>query len=254
MLKKTNLRKTGLVAVALLLSAPVVADALRVCVDGNHPPFSAADEEGNLSGFDIDIARAVCDEMGLQCEWVRREWERLLPSLLSHECDAVVASLTPTKERKKQAVFTKPYYRNGVKFVRKSGDKGKISYKAMAGKTVGVRGGTLADDFLSKEFSGVNVARYPTLAQAHEALRQGKVDAVLADRFVQAAWAAENEGYQTAGPTYTKSKYFKDAAIAVRKDSKALRARLNDALQSLRAGGKYKIINDKYFSFNAGGN
>ena len=197
-----------------------------------------ADEKGDLRGFDIDIARALCEDMNLQCALVRHDWESLIPTLLNNECDAVVASLSPSKERKKQVAFTKRYYKNGVKFIRKSGVKGKISYKALAGKTVGVRGGTLADNFVVKEFKGAEVMRYPTLAQAHEALKQGKVDFVLADRFVQADWAAKNEGYEMAGPTYTKAKYFKDAAIAVRKSDKALRERLNNSIQSLRDTGR----------------
>jgi len=245
------LRKAGLIVI-VLLSAPVFAADMRICVDGHHPPFSVTDERGNLSGFDIDIAGALCEEMRLQCEWVRRDWEDLIPALLDNECDAVIASVSPSKERKKQAAFTKRYYRNGVKFVRRSGGKGKISYKTMAGKTVGVRGGTVVDDFLAKEFEGVEVTRYPTLAQAREALKR-KVEFVLADRFAQADWVMKNEGYEAAGPTYTKSKYFKDAAIAVRKTDKALRARFNDGVQSLRDSGKYKIINDRYFTFNADG-
>ena len=247
------LRKINLITVALAATAAVFAADLRVCVDGAHPPFSVTDTNGGLSGFDIDIARALCEEAGMQCELVRRDWDSLVPALLGEECDAVVASLSPSKERKKQLAFTKRYYRNGVKFVRKVGVGGKIAYKAMAGKTVGVRDGALAADFLSKEFKGVNVMRYPTLAQAHDALKQGKVEFVLADRFVQADWVAKNEGYEMAGPTYTKTKYFKDAAVVVRKGDKTLRNKLNDGIETLRANGSYKAINDKYFKFNADG-
>lgn len=250
----TSARVRRFVVAAFLIVAamPARAETLRVGVDGDaYPPFSTKTDSGEWGGFDVDIARALCAEMGIECEWVRRGRDALLSALINDECDFVVASLTASRDRKKLAAFSKPYYRNGAKFLRKRGDKRKIAYKKMAGVAVGVRDGGLYDNFLSKEFKGVVVKRYPTIAHAREALRDGDVEFVLADRFSQSAWAAQNDGYEVAGPTYTTVKYFKDAAVAVRKGDKALRERINAGIRALRDNGGYQTINDNYFAFDA---
>ena len=248
-----NIKKLAAVLSAvlgLLFSPLAAAEELRIGVEGAYPPFSAVDENGELVGFDIEIARALCAEMKAECELVQQDWDGIIPGLLAKKYDAIIASMSDTEERREQVSFTERYYKDGARFVRKKGSGLRVSYGGLAGKKVGVQRGTVTDNFLTAEFEGAEVKRYDTLENAHLDLTQGRLDLVLADQFVNQDWAAKNEDYETTGHTYTNPKYFGDIAIAVRKEDNKLRERLNAAILAIRGNGKYKAINDKYFSFD----
>ena len=228
--------------------APALAENLRIGVEGAYPPFSAVDEKGALIGFDIEIANALCEEMGATCELVQQDWDGIIPGLLERKFDAIVASMTATEERKEKVDFTERYYKDGAKFVRAKSATGRVSYGGLGGKKVGVQRGTVTDTFLSAEFEGVDVKRYDTLENAQQDLLTGRLDLLLADQFVQDEFVKANTDYEAVGATYTNSKYFGDIAIAVRPGDDALRQKINAAIKAIRANGKYGEINDSYFS------
>lgn len=240
----------ALSALTIALSPVAAAADLRIGVEGAYPPFSAVNENGELVGFDIEIARALCAEMGAECELVQQDWDGIIPALLAKKYDAIVASMSDTEERRQQVSFTGHYYKDGARFVRKKGSGIRVSYHGLEGKKVGVQRGTVTDSFLTAEYKGVDIRRYDTLENAHLDLAQGRLDLVLADQFVQTDWVAKNPEFETTGHTYTNSEYFGDIAIAVRKEDDDLREKLNAAIKAIRANGKYKEINDKYFSFD----
>lgn len=240
----------ALAALGLGLSPMAAAADLRIGVEGAYPPFSAVDESGKLIGFDIEIAEALCAEMKADCELVQQDWDGIIPALLAKKYDAIIASMSDTEERRQQVSFTGHYYKDGAKFVRKKGSGIRVSYDGLADKKVGVQRGTVTDNFITAEFPGADVRRYDTLENAHLDLSQGRLDLVLADQFVQTDWADNNADFETTGHTYTNAEYFGDISIAVRKEDNALREQLNAAILAIRANGKYKAINDKYFSFD----
>ena len=238
-------------AVALMSGAPILAaEELRIGVEGAYPPFSVVDESGALQGFDIEIAEALCAELNRECKLVQQDWDGIIPALLAKKYDAIIASMSDNEERRQKVAFTNRYYKDGAKFVRKKGSGIRVSYKGLAGKTVGVQRGTVTDTFISNEFGGAEVRRYGTLSDAHLDLQQGRLDLVLADQFVQKDWVDKNGDFETTGSTYTNSKYFGDISIAVRQKDTLLRAELNRAIKAIRDNGKYQEINDKYFSFD----
>lgn len=247
-MKKTM--TAALAALSLVLSPLAAAADLRIGVEGAYPPFSAVDESGNLVGFDIDIARALCAEMKVECELVQQDWDGIIPALLAKKYDAIIASMSDTEERRQQVSFTGRYYKDGAKFVRKKDSDFKVSYTGLAGKKVGVQRGTVTDSFLTEKFEGVDIKRYDTLENAHLDLTQGRLELVLADQFVQQDWVDNNDKYEVAGHTYTSSEYFGNISIAVRKDDDELREQLNAAILAIRENGVYKAINDKYFAFD----
>ncbi len=245
-----NMKKLVVAAVVALLSLPVQAADLRIGVEGAYPPFSAVDETGKLIGFDIEIANALCAEMKVECELIQQDWDGIIPALLAKKYDAIIASMSDTEERRAQVSFTNHYYKDGATFVHKKGSGVRIDYSTLEGKKVGVQRSTVTDNFLSAEFKGVDIKRYDTLENAHLDLQQGRLDLVLADQFVQQGWVAKNADFEITGDTYTNAKYFGDISIAVRKEDNALREKLNTAIKAIRGNGKYKEINDSYFSFD----
>jgi arginine/ornithine transport system substrate-binding protein len=245
-------------AAALLVSlGSVAADKIRIGVEGAYPPFSWVEPDGTLKGFDIDIARALCAQMKVECELVQQDWDGIIPALLARKYDAIVASMSITEERKKKVDFTDKYYNTPAKFARKKGSGINIDAASLKGKTVGVQRATTHDSFVTATFGdAVEVKRYGTQDEAYLDAQAGRLDLLLADS------VAMNDGFLTqdagkdwefVGPDYADPKYFGDGAgIAVRKGD-ALREKLNAAIKAIRDNGTYKKINDKYFTFDVYG-
>lgn len=231
---------------------------IRIGVEGAYPPFSAVTTTGELIGFDIDIANALCDEMGAECTLVQQDWDGIIPALLARKYDAIIASMSITEERKKKVAFTDKYYSTPAKFAQLKGAGIEISKEGLAGKTVGVQRATIHDNFVSGEFGEmVNIKRYGTQDEAYLDANSGRVDLLLADSVAMAEGFLNTEagsGWEFVGPGYSDPEYFGDGAgIAIRKNDQELVDAFNKAIAAIRANGKYAEINDKYFNFDVFG-
>ena len=92
-------------------SQTAAAEWLRFGIDGNYPPFASFGRDGQLQGFDVDIANALCDAMQRQCLIVPQDWDGLIPALNANKFDAILSSMSITAERRKAVDFTDRYYR-----------------------------------------------------------------------------------------------------------------------------------------------
>ena len=146
----------ALAAAALAMVAGVATaqdmKKVRIGVEGAYPPFSWVEPDGTLKGFDIDIALALCKQMGAECELVQQDWDGIIPALLARKYDAIVASMSITEERKKKVAFSNKYYSTPAKFVRKKGSGIEITKEGLKGKAVGVQRATIHDNFITGEF------------------------------------------------------------------------------------------------------
>ena len=157
-------------------------DKIRIGVEGAYPPFSSVEKDGTLIGFDIDIARALCEEIGAKCVLVPQDWDGIIPALLARKYDAIIASMSITEERKKKVAFSDKYYNTPAKFARKKGSGITISKAGLKGKTVGVQRATIHDNFITAEFGdSVNIKRYGTQDEAYLDAIAGRIDLLLAD-------------------------------------------------------------------------
>ena len=246
-------------AIALTASANIVRaadwDEIRIGVEGAYPPFSSVTQSGQLEGFDIDIAIALCDAMDAECSLVTQDWDGIIPALLARKYDAIIASMSITEERKKKVAFSEKYYNSPAKFARKKGSGIEISKEGLAGKTVGVQRATTHDNFITGEFGeAVTVKRYGTQDEAYLDAVAGRIDLLLADSVaMKDGFLSTEQGadFEFVGPGYSDPKYFGDGAgIAVRKGDTDLAEKFNQAIKTIRENGKYKAINDKYFEFD----
>lgn len=231
---------------------------IRIGVEGAYPPFSSVTADGKLVGFDIDIANALCNEMGAECTLVQQDWDGIIPALLARKYDAIVASMSITEERKKKVAFTNKYYNTPAKFARKKGSNIEITAAGLKGKTVGVQRATTHDNFITAEFGNeVEIKRYATQDEAYLDAVAGRLDLLLADSVAMKDGFLDTDAgkdWEFVGPGYTDVKYFGEGSgIAVRQQDKDLVEQLNKALAAIRANGVYKQINDKYFEFDVYG-
>ncbi len=237
----------------LLLHCPVLfVDAapgnLRIGVDVGYPPFSYIDDGGALKGFDIDIALALCAKLKTECTFVRQDWEKMIPGLQAGKYDAIVSSMSITEKRRELVAFTDRYYSNVVRFVAPKGSG--FDPSAPAGRTIGVARATIASDWLEDNFSSVVTVRLFTELEALlRALYENKVDAVFGDGLGFWNWLQSPKGarFDFVGKGYRLDE---GIGIAVRKEDRALRRRLNMALGAILADGTYEKINKRYFPFS----
>jgi arginine/ornithine transport system substrate-binding protein len=231
---------------------------IRIGVEGAYPPFSWVEPDGTLKGFDIDIARALCAEIGAECELVPQDWDGIIPALLARKYDAIIASMSITEERKKKVAFTQKYYNTPAKFARKKGSGIEISKESLKGKSVGVQRATTHDNFITAEFGdAVEIKRYATQDEAYLDAVAGRIDLLLADSVAMDDGFLKTDAgkdFEFVGPAYSDPKYFgPGAGIAIRKKDQDLVELFDKAIEAILANGEYKAINDKYFEFDVYG-
>ena len=245
-----------LVAAALAagLATSAAAADLRICVEGAYPPFSEVTSSGEIVGFDIDIANALCDEMGHSCEMVQTEWDGIIPALLERKCDAIVASMSITADRQKVVDFTDKYYQTPAKFVAAADAGLEATPGALAGKVVGVQRGTIHQDFMEGEFPETELRLYGTQDETYLDLQAGRLDAVMADSItIDEGFLStdDGQGYAFFGPGYSIPEYHGEGVgVALRKGSDDLKAAFNAAIAAIRADGTYDEIQERYFAFD----
>ena len=228
---------------------------IRIGVEGAYPPFSKVEKDGTLVGFDIDIAMALCEEIGAECVLVPQDWDGIIPALLARKYDAIIASMSITEERKKKVAFSEKYYNTPAKFARKKGSGITISKAGMKGKKVGVQRATTHDNFITAEFGdSVEIKRYGTQDEAYLDAISGRVDLLLADSIAMDDGFLKTDkgkGWEFVGPGYSDPKYFGvGAGIAVRKSDGELAKLFSLAIKVIRSNGVYHMINGKYFAFD----
>jgi len=236
--------------VALAAGAASAADKIKIGTEGAYPPFNNLEADGTLVGFDVEIAKALCEEMKADCEFVTQDWDGIIPALQAGKFDAIIASMSITDERKEQVDFTDPYYTNSLVFAApKNTELKDNSPESLSGKTIGVQEGTIAAEFLEKNYPDTEVKAYPTQLEVYSDLENGRIDGALADFGVLYEFLNSDEGKDYA--------FFGDAVssddkigIAIRKGETELADKFNTALKAIRENGKYEEINKKYFPFD----
>jgi arginine/ornithine transport system substrate-binding protein len=256
--------RRALVVSTLLLSAIATAvhaqapewKKVRVGVEGNYPPFSKLGPDGKLSGFDIDIALAVCQRMGADCTLVQQEWDGMMPALNAKKFDMIVASMTISEERKKAADFSDPYYDVPSRWVAKAGAFKDHSAAALKGKKIIVlrnspRAKHVADNYKDSEVLLVNKETdvYMELAAGRGDIGFGS-SVVSAEAFLK---KPEGKGFAQVGNTVRLDAGGGGVGIAFRKGENALRDKVNAALKAIKADGSYKKMADQYFDFDVSG-
>lgn len=243
-------KKLLLVAAATLaMTGNAFAETLKMGIEAAYPPFNNKDASGQVVGFDYEIGSALCAKMKVQCEVVTSDWDGIIPALNAKKFDFLISSLSITEERKQAVDFTDPYYSNKLQFLATKGGEFKTDPASLKGKIIGAQRSTLASTWLEDKLGmDVDAKLYDTQENAYLDLVSGRVDAILADKYVSYEWlkSEAGKGFEFKGEPVEENDKI---GIAVRKGD-PLREKLNAALKEIIADGTYKKINDKYFPFS----
>jgi polar amino acid transport system substrate-binding protein len=196
--------------------------------------------------------------MKVKCEFVTQDWDGIIPALQAGKFDAIIASMSITDERKEKVDFTGKYYNTPSAIAGpKDSDLKGVTKADLAGKTIGVATSTTHFNYATQTFTDSDIKGYPTSQEFLLDLANGRLDAVEDDISVLEEWLKTPDGAcckLIGQPSPQPVEIFGEGAgIAVRKGETALVDKLNAAIKAIRANGKYKEINDKYFTFDVYG-
>ena len=254
---------TGLIAAAAIAVLATGAQAqdkqkVKIGTEGAYPPFNSIDTNGELVGFDVDIAKALCDAANFECEFVVQDWDGIIPGLIAKKYDAIIASMSMTEQRKEVVDFTDKYYEHPgqVRCGRRT-PASTSRRKASRARRSACSGRPPMRTSLRAKFPEVEVRAYATQDEANADLVSGRVDLVMADSVALLEGFLKTDAgqdFEFVGPDYNDPKYHGEGAgIAIRKGEDDLRAAFNEAIDKIRADGTYQAINEKYFEFDVYG-
>ena len=231
---------------------PASLHAIRFLTTDDDPPFNFLGPDGSLVGYDVDLARAICDELAVACSIQARPWETLVPALHDRAGDAVAASLAITAKARAEVAFTVPVMKAPARFAARAGSApASVTPETLGGQKVGVQAGTAHAAYLAAFFPDAAVKTFADPDSLRTALRTGEVDLIFADGIATALWlngTAAAGCCAFAGGPFTESRYFGEGSgIAVRLGDPALRQALDYALERLAARGVTGDLYLKYF-------
>jgi len=244
-------------ALAATLGAASAQETLKIGTEGAYPPFNNLTADGKLVGFDIDIANALCEEMKVKCEFVTQDWDGMIPALQAGKFDAIIASMSITEERKQKVDFSHKYYQVPPALVApKDTDIKGVTKEDLAGKTIGAGTSTTHYNYAENTYTDSTIKAYPTTQEFLLDLASGRIDAVTDETTVLEEWLKTPDGAccKVVGTIPAVTEFHGEGpGIAVRKGETDLVNKFNAAIDAIRASGKYKEINDKYFTFDVYG-
>ena len=230
---------------------------IKIGTEGAYPPFNFLTAGGELTGFDVDIAKALCVQMKAECEFVAQDWDGMIPALQNNKFDAIIASMSITPERQEKIDFTNKYYNTPPAIaVAKDSPITEATAAALAGKAIGAQGSTTHSQAAEALFPDSDIKVYTTSEEYKLDIGNGRLDAVMDDVVVLSQWIDSPEGAccKILGTLPADPKiYGVGAGIGLRKGDEKLKKLFNDAIVAIRKDGTYKTVQDKYFKFDVYG-
>jgi len=234
-----------LVIALLLVAAPLGAQAddepargeLRLAMSGAFQPFSTTDAEGNLVGFDADIATALAERMGYQPELVQNDWAGIQAGLQTGRYELICGSMAITDERLQTMFFSLPYYVSGAQVFARKGTE------SLDGLRIGVTEDSTYAAYIEanpEQFPNATIVQYGSEAESVAAINAGRIDAFVSDLIV-GGWYVQSGGAGEIEP-FGDLLYQEACGIAGRMDSPELILEVNAALFSLVQDGTYAAI------------
>jgi polar amino acid transport system substrate-binding protein len=219
---------------------------MTFAMTAGYPPFNFMNEDGELDGFDIDIANALAKEMGVTAVPVTTAWDGIIGGLVSKRFDTIIGSMAITPDRLKEVNFTDAYYYDGAQFFSKS-DTTLTDISDLVDGSVGVVTGTTYYDALAEMDNVTDIMQFESDVDNMLALDQDRIDGLVTGRFVGLQAPAK---FDVDLVPVGEMLYAEEIGIAVRLEDTDLVASLNEALATIVENGTYEEISNKWFGTN----
>lgn len=258
--------KKQVLALSLLLALSSAGSAfaaipktLRIGTDPTYAPFESKNAQGQLVGFDIDLANEICKRMETKCTYVESDFDALIPSLKAKKIDAIISSLSITEKRQQEIAFSEKLYAANARLIAPKGSKILPTLDSLKGKTIGLLQGTTQETYANENWrpKGITVTPYANQDLVYQDLTAGRIDAAFQDEVAASEGFLKQpagKDFAFAGPAVKDEKIFGvGTGMGMRKDDADLKAAIDKAFDSIRKDGTYDKLAKKYFDFDVYG-
>lgn len=248
-------------ASSVLFTGTATAETLRVGTECTYHPFNFRDSDGNLKGYDVDVAKGVAKLIGADIEFVCQKWDGMIPALLANKFDLIVASMSITDKRKEKIDFSDPYRVSIGQFIGKKSknlklfnDDGSVNANGFKGIKVGLQRATTYDNWIQAKAPDAEVVRYDGTEPLYLDLKAGRVDAIMTNpmkAYLKFLSKPDGAGFDVIGPQIEEVEYFGiGVGIGLRKGNDELLGRINGAIGTITKDGSLEKFALQYFPFS----
>ncbi len=230
-------------SVALALSAGLAfgdghSNTVRMGTEGAYPPYNFINDAGEIDGFEREVGDELCKRAGLTCEWVKNDWDSIIPNLVSGNYDTIIAGMSITDERDEVIDFTQNYILPEASAYVAAGEGVDLKGGVIAAQTATIQAGYVAA-------SGATLVEFATPEETLAAVRNGEADAVLANKEYLAPLVEESGGALmfVGDPVQLGG----GVGMGLRESDTELRAKFDAAITSMKADGSLNTLLVKWF-------
>ncbi|WP_312044675.1 lysine/arginine/ornithine ABC transporter substrate-binding protein ArgT [Erwinia sp.] len=258
-MKKKVMALSLLLALSAGSALAAVPTTLRFGNDPTYAPFESKNAQGELVGFDIDLANEICKRIQTKCTFVESDFDALIPSLKAKKIDAIISSLSITEKRQQEIAFSEKLYAANARLIAPKGSKIEPTVASLKGKTIGLLQGTTQETYANQYWraQGVTVTPYANQDLVYQDLTAGRIDAAFQGEVAASEGFLKQpvgKDYAFAGPAVKDEKIFGiGTGIGLPKESTELKAAIDKAIAAMRKDGTYDKLAKKYFSFDVYG-
>lgn len=234
------LKLAGLVALATTLAAgTLMAQTIRMGTEGAYPPYNFINDDGEVDGFERDVGDELCKRAGLDCVWVTNDWDSIIPNLVSGNYDTIIAGMSITDERDEVIDFTQEYFPSDPSaYVGLTGADASVTSGVVAAQTATIQAAFVAS-------SSATVVEFATPEETVAAVRSGEADAVLADKeYLRPLVEASGGELAFVGEEVSIGG---GVGMGIRESDGDLKAKMNAAIDSMKADGSLSALIAKWF-------
>ena len=222
---------------ALFVSQSAFAETVRMGTEGAYPPYNYIDDDGNLAGFEIILGNELCKRAGLKCEWVKNDWDSIIPNLVSGNYDTIIAGMSITEERDKVIDFTQNYMLPRPSAYVAASDAADLN-GIIAAQTATLQSGYIAE-------SSASLMEFATPEETVSAVLDGEADAVFADSDYLAPIVESSGGsLMFVGEKVVLGL---GTGMGIRETDTELKKKFNDAISSMKADGSLNKLLVEWF-------
>lgn len=261
MLDKKLFLSVVFAAFGIATTLPAQAETLRVGMECTYAPFNYRTPEGEMAGYDVDVAKGVAAIIGVDLEYVCQKWDGMLPALLANKFDLVIASMSITEDRLKQIDFSIPYRVSIGRFLGEKGkdlklfdDKGNPIPENFKGIKVDVERASTYNRWIEAKLPEANIQLYDSGQAMLLDLRNGRVDVAITNpmkAYLDFLSQENGSNFDFVSPVIDEKEYFGvGVGIGIRKGQEDLVKRVNGALATLIKDGSLEKYSHKYFPFS----
>ncbi|MGW8392950.1 transporter substrate-binding domain-containing protein [Pseudoduganella sp. HUAS MS19] len=230
-----------------LLQTVKARGTLKVAMEGVYPPFNFKEKNGELAGYDVDVARLVAGKLGVKLEFVTSEWASILAGLASKKYDVIISQVGINPKREQVFDFSVPYiYSSPMLILRKDDNNNWTSLAQLKGKRVGAGQGSVYE-MQAKAVPGIDVKGYPAAPEQLQDLALGRIDAALNDSLIAAYLMKTTKLPIKAG---ARVGAIERMGIPFQKGNPEFKAAIDKALADAGADGSLKAISMKWFGID----